>query len=127
MDQLHEELKEAVVETEELPHATPMEEAAEDDHSQSDNDFQSCDSCGSSERAESEGARVAEDTNEAEMLLPEEVQDNRDWQKEKNLINELHRASSHDLDKDIDTAAEGAPVISHQGAVKMQTPGRLSG
>uniref|UniRef100_A0A3B3SA57 Ubiquitin carboxyl-terminal hydrolase 33 n=1 Tax=Paramormyrops kingsleyae TaxID=1676925 RepID=A0A3B3SA57_9TELE len=73
MDQLHEELKEAVVETEEVPHATPMDEAAEDDHSQSDNDFQSCDSCGSSERAESEVARVAEDTNEAEMLLPEEV------------------------------------------------------
>uniref|UniRef100_A0A3B3SBB5 Ubiquitin carboxyl-terminal hydrolase 33 n=1 Tax=Paramormyrops kingsleyae TaxID=1676925 RepID=A0A3B3SBB5_9TELE len=123
MDQLHEELKEAVVETEEVPHATPMDEAAEDDHSQSDNDFQSCDSCGSSERAESEVARVAEDTNEAEMLLPEEVQDNRDWQKEKNLINELHRASasSHDLDKDIDTAAEATPVISSQGAVKMQT------
>ncbi|XP_023671612.1 ubiquitin carboxyl-terminal hydrolase 33 [Paramormyrops kingsleyae] len=128
MDQLHEELKEAVVETEEVPHATPMDEAAEDDHSQSDNDFQSCDSCGSSERAESEVARVAEDTNEAEMLLPEEVQDNRDWQKEKNLINELHRASasSHDLDKDIDTAAEATPVISSQGAVKMQTQGRLS-
>ncbi|KAI1883280.1 hypothetical protein AGOR_G00243580 [Albula goreensis] len=95
--------------------------------SQSDNDFQSCDSCGSSERADSEMARPQDDTNEADMLIPDDAQANRDWQKEKNLINNLYRAGSNqDLDKDIDTAAEPTPVISSQGAVKVQIQSRLS-
>ncbi|KPP65904.1 ubiquitin carboxyl-terminal hydrolase 33-like [Scleropages formosus] len=127
MDQLHEELKEPVVEPDDHSHAIPIDDSQEDDKSQSDNDFQSCESCGSSERADSEVTRGLDDTNEAEMLIPDDVQANRDWQKEKNLINDLYRAGSNqDLDKDIDTAAEPVPVISSQGAVKVPIQNRMS-
>ncbi|KAG9334081.1 hypothetical protein JZ751_009173 [Albula glossodonta] len=127
MDQLHEELKEPLAEPEDHSHAITIDDGPEDDKSQSDNDFQSCDSCGSSERADSEMARPQDDTNEADMLIPDDAQANRDWQKEKNLINNLYRAGSNqDLDKDIDTAAEPTPVISSQGAVKVQIQSRLS-
>ncbi|XP_035278266.1 ubiquitin carboxyl-terminal hydrolase 33 [Anguilla anguilla] len=127
MDQLHEELKEPVVEPEDHSHAITIDDTVEDDKSQSDNDFQSCESCGSSDRADSEAPRAQDDANEADMLIPDEAQANRDWQKEKNLINNLYRAGSNqDLDKDIDTAAEPTPVISSQGAVKVQIQSRLS-
>ncbi|KAL4608275.1 ubiquitin carboxyl-terminal hydrolase 33 [Arapaima gigas] len=127
MDQLHEELKEPVVEPDDHSLAIPIDDGQEDDKSQSDNDFQSCESCGSSERADSDVTRGPDDTNEAEMLIPDDVQANRDWQKEKNLINDLYRAGSNqDLDKDIDTAADPVPVISSQGAVKVPIQNRLS-
>ncbi|KAI2667324.1 Ubiquitin carboxyl-terminal hydrolase 33 [Labeo rohita] len=121
MDQLHEELKEPIPEPEDPNQAVAMDEGPEEDnHSQSD-DFQSCESCGSSDRADNEGPRVPEDINEAEMLISEQNQNNRDWQKEKNLINNLYRAGSHgDLDKDVDTTNESRPIISTQGAIKAQ-------
>lgn len=151
MDQLHEELKEAIPEPEDQSGSVvPMDEgmaedsSSSDSRSQSDNDFQSCDSCGSSERADSEAAGdpgtgvlstgtgtsmneghgPADEPNEAEMLLPDEAQANRQWQKEKNLINDLYRAGSHtDLDKDVDTASEPTPIISSQGAIKSRNTG----
>lgn len=147
MDQLHEELKEAVPEPEDQNGSVvPMDEglpedssSGSDSRSQSDNDFQSCDSCGSSERADSEaagdpgtgtgtgtveGRGPTDEPNEAEMLLPDEAQANRQWQKEKNLINDLYRAGSHtDLDKDVDTASEPTAIISSQGAIKSRSTG----
>uniref|UniRef100_A0A8C2PXR6 Ubiquitin carboxyl-terminal hydrolase n=1 Tax=Cyprinus carpio TaxID=7962 RepID=A0A8C2PXR6_CYPCA len=121
MDQLHEELKEPIPEPEDPNQAVAMDDGPdEDNHSQSD-DFQSCESCGSSDRVDSEGPRVPEDINEAEMLISEQNQNNRDWQKEKNLINNLYRAGSHgDLDKDVDTTNESRPIISSQGSIKAQ-------
>uniref|UniRef100_A0A671N068 Ubiquitin carboxyl-terminal hydrolase n=1 Tax=Sinocyclocheilus anshuiensis TaxID=1608454 RepID=A0A671N068_9TELE len=121
MDQLHEELKEPIPDPEDPNQAVAMDDSPdEDNHSQSD-DFQSCESCGSSDRADREGPRVPEDINEAEMLISEQNQNNRDWQKEKNLINNLYRAGSHgDLDKDVDTTNESRPIISSQGAIKCQ-------
>uniref|UniRef100_A0A671QLS0 Ubiquitin carboxyl-terminal hydrolase n=1 Tax=Sinocyclocheilus anshuiensis TaxID=1608454 RepID=A0A671QLS0_9TELE len=121
MDQLHEELKEPIPEPEDPNQAVAMDDSPdEDSHSQSD-DFQTCESCGCSDRADSEGPRVPEDINEAEMLISEQNQNNRDWQKEKNLINNLYRAGSHgDLDKDVDTTNELMPIISSQGAIKAQ-------
>uniref|UniRef100_A0A9J7ZX09 Ubiquitin carboxyl-terminal hydrolase n=1 Tax=Cyprinus carpio carpio TaxID=630221 RepID=A0A9J7ZX09_CYPCA len=121
MDQLHEELKEPIPEPEDPNQAVAMDDSPdEDNHSQSD-DFQSCESCGSSDRVDSEGPRVPEDINEAEMLISEQNQNNRDWQKEKNLINNLYRAGSHgDLDKDVDTTNESRPIISSQGSIKAQ-------
>ncbi|TRY77696.1 hypothetical protein DNTS_018891 [Danionella cerebrum] len=121
MDQLHEELKELVPEPEDPNQAVAMDDGPDEDgHSQSD-DFQSCDSCGSSDRADNDGPRVPEDINEAEMLMSDQNQSNRDWQKEKNLINNLYRAGSHgDLDKDVDTASESRPIISSQAAMKAQ-------
>uniref|UniRef100_A0A671N4I8 Ubiquitin carboxyl-terminal hydrolase n=1 Tax=Sinocyclocheilus anshuiensis TaxID=1608454 RepID=A0A671N4I8_9TELE len=117
MDQLHEELKEPIPDPEDPNQAVAMDDSPdEDNHSQSD-DFQSCESCGSSDRADREGPRVPEDINEAEMLISEQNQNNRDWQKEKNLINNLYRAGSHgDLDKDVDTTNENCH-LHNRGSV----------
>uniref|UniRef100_A0A8D3CXN2 Ubiquitin carboxyl-terminal hydrolase 33 n=1 Tax=Scophthalmus maximus TaxID=52904 RepID=A0A8D3CXN2_SCOMX len=115
MDQLHEELKESLPEPYDQSSGVTVDDGPEEDNrSQSDNDFQSCESCGSSERADNEaqvGNVRVDDTNEAEMLIPEqdEIQTNREWQKEKNMINDLYRAGVHgvmggssggDVDKD---------------------------
>lgn len=139
MDQLHEELKEPLPEPNDQSNGIAVEESPEEDnHSQSD-DFQSCESCGSSERADNEvqgGNMLIDDTNEAEMLIPEqdEIQANREWQKEKNMINDLYRSGVNgvmgggtgvDMDKDVDTTTETTPIISSQGAIKVQ--GRTSG
>lgn len=140
MDQLHEELKEALPEPYDQSNGITVDDSPEEDNnSQSENDFQSCESCGSSERADNEvqgGTVHMDDTNEAEMLIPEqdEIQANREWQKEKNMINDLYRAGIHgvmggnsggDMDKDVDTTTETTPIISSQGAIKVQ--GRTSG
>ncbi|XP_036452159.1 ubiquitin carboxyl-terminal hydrolase 33 [Colossoma macropomum] len=116
MDQLHEELKETVVEPEDQsPVASADDSPDEDDRSRSDSDFQSCESCS----ADSEGPRGPEEAEEADMLIPDEEKANREWQKEKNLINNLYRAGSHgDLDKDVDTTNESRTIISSQGAIK---------
>uniref|UniRef100_A0A3P9PXP9 Ubiquitin carboxyl-terminal hydrolase n=1 Tax=Poecilia reticulata TaxID=8081 RepID=A0A3P9PXP9_POERE len=138
MDQLHEELKESVPEPFDLSTSIAMDDSPEEDnHSQSDNDFQSCESCGSSERADNEvqgSSIVMDNTNEAEMLIPEqnEIQANREWQKEKNMINDLYRSgvngvmggNNGDIDKDVDTTTDTMPIISSQGALKVQ--GRTS-
>ncbi|XP_012670814.1 ubiquitin carboxyl-terminal hydrolase 33 [Clupea harengus] len=140
MDQLHEELKETIPEPDDhsgsmMTMDEGLAEDSSDSRSQSDNDFQSCESCGSSERADSDAAgdmgtgmgtgtggiegHGPDEPNEAELLIPDEAQANRHWQKEKNLINDLYRAGSHtDLDKDVDTASEPTPIISSQGAIK---------
>uniref|UniRef100_A0A8C4IV57 Ubiquitin carboxyl-terminal hydrolase n=1 Tax=Dicentrarchus labrax TaxID=13489 RepID=A0A8C4IV57_DICLA len=139
MDQLHEELKELVPEPYDQSNGITVDDSPEEDnHSQSDNDFQSCESCGSSERADNEvqgGNVLINDTNEAEMMIPEqdEIQANREWQKEKNMINDFYRSGVNgvmggstgvDMDKDVDTTTETTPIISSQGAIKVQ--GRTS-
>uniref|UniRef100_A0A8C5GJ30 Ubiquitin carboxyl-terminal hydrolase n=1 Tax=Gouania willdenowi TaxID=441366 RepID=A0A8C5GJ30_GOUWI len=122
MDQLHEELKEPFPEPYDQSNGITVGDSPEEDnHSQSDNDFQSCESCGSSDRADNEAqnANVLMDaTNEAEMLIPEqdEIQASREWQKEKNMINDLYH-----VDKDVDTISEATPIISSQGAIKVQS------
>uniref|UniRef100_A0A671U6Q6 Ubiquitin carboxyl-terminal hydrolase n=1 Tax=Sparus aurata TaxID=8175 RepID=A0A671U6Q6_SPAAU len=135
MDQLHEELKEPLPEPYDQSSGITVDDGHEEDnHSQSDNDFQSCESCGSSDRADNEvqgGNVLIEDTNEAEMLIPEqdEIQANREWQKEKNMINDFYRSGVNgvmggntgvDMDKDVDTTTEATPIISSQGAIKPQ-------
>ena len=152
MDQLHEELKETQTEPgDDQSNGVAGDDGPEDDNrSQSENDFQSCESCGSSERADCEaqggggggvvGVSTADrpaaddNANEAEMLVPErdEVTANRSWQKEKNMINDAYRSGvsgggdmGADLDKDIDTAAaattnENTSFICSQGALKVQ-------
>lgn len=90
MDQLHEELKELVDDLE--------------DQSQT---------AGADEDEPNEPAEPNDpnEANEADTLISEEEKASQEWQKEKNLINELHQA---DLDKDEDTAT----IVSSQGAVK---------
>uniref|UniRef100_A0A674DAL2 Ubiquitin carboxyl-terminal hydrolase n=1 Tax=Salmo trutta TaxID=8032 RepID=A0A674DAL2_SALTR len=120
MDQLHEELKEPLAEpldNDQHSHAIAMDDCPDDDR---------------------------EESNEAEMLISDgpdssnsSGQTNRDWQKEKNLINNLYRGSGSsggDLYKDMDTTSEAVPIISSQGAVKVvssstrpQTPVPMEG
>uniref|UniRef100_A0A8L0DSG9 Ubiquitin carboxyl-terminal hydrolase n=1 Tax=Oncorhynchus mykiss TaxID=8022 RepID=A0A8L0DSG9_ONCMY len=152
MDQLHEELKEPLAEPPDNDlhsHAIVMDDGDPDDDgpSQSDNDFQSCESCGgSSKRMDSEGqggsgdrqaepSLSREESNEAEMLIPDgpdsshsSGQTNRELQKEKNLINDLYRGSGGDLDKDVDTAPtnEATPIVSSQGTIKVQIQSRMA-
>ncbi|XP_076004469.1 ubiquitin carboxyl-terminal hydrolase 33 isoform X2 [Genypterus blacodes] len=124
MDQLHEELKEPQPEPDDQSNGITLDNGPdEDNRSQSDNDFQSCESCGSSERADNEahgGSALIDDTNEAEMLIPEQ---------DENMINELYHSGGNcgvgggtraDMDKDVDTTTETTPIISSQGAIKIQ-------
>nr|KAF6508967.1 ubiquitin specific peptidase 33 [Rousettus aegyptiacus] len=73
MDLLHEELKEQVMEIED-PQTIMTEETMEEDKSQSDVDFQSCESCSSSDKAENDnGSRgFSEDNNETTMLIQDD-------------------------------------------------------
>lgn len=97
MDQLHEELKEPVEELE--------------DQSQT---------AGADEDEPDEPAEPHE-ANEANTLISDEEKASRERQRDKNLINELHRA---DLDKDEDTAT----IVSSQGAIKhSKATGQCSG
>uniref|UniRef100_A0A4W4FQC3 Ubiquitin carboxyl-terminal hydrolase n=1 Tax=Electrophorus electricus TaxID=8005 RepID=A0A4W4FQC3_ELEEL len=89
MDQLHEELKETLVELE--------------------------DGGGPG------GTQCLGESDEADTLIGSEelAKSSREWQSEKNLINELHRTGTHGhLDKDVDTASEDRAIISCQGAIK---------
>uniref|UniRef100_A0A4W4FM88 Ubiquitin carboxyl-terminal hydrolase n=1 Tax=Electrophorus electricus TaxID=8005 RepID=A0A4W4FM88_ELEEL len=122
MDQLHEELKETLVELEDGggPGAGTgvgsNSSPDEDDRSHSDGDYQSCESCGSGE-----GTQCLGESDEADTLIGSEelAKSSREWQSEKNLINELHRTGTHGhLDKDVDTASEDRAIISCQGAIK---------
>ncbi|XP_057713253.1 ubiquitin carboxyl-terminal hydrolase 33 [Corythoichthys intestinalis] len=134
MDQLHEELKETLPEPYDSSGGVTVEDPPkEDNHNQSDSsDFQSCDSCACSDRADNESqhagppAVIVGVDNEAEMLIPErdDIQANREWQKEKNMINDIYRGGENtvpDMDKDVDTASENTPIISSQGHIKTQS------
>uniref|UniRef100_A0AAZ3Q2E0 Ubiquitin carboxyl-terminal hydrolase n=1 Tax=Oncorhynchus tshawytscha TaxID=74940 RepID=A0AAZ3Q2E0_ONCTS len=138
MDQLHEELKEPLSEPPDNDlhsHAIVMDDGGPDGNSpsQSDNDFQSCESCGGSSSEQAAPSR--EESNEAEMLIPDgpdsshsSGQTNRELHKEKNLINDLYGGSGGDLDKDVDTAPtnEATSIVRRQGTIKVQIQSRLS-
>uniref|UniRef100_A0A8C7NZG4 Ubiquitin carboxyl-terminal hydrolase n=1 Tax=Oncorhynchus mykiss TaxID=8022 RepID=A0A8C7NZG4_ONCMY len=135
MDQLHEELKEPLAEppdNDQHSHAIAMDDCPEDDsRSQSDGDFQSCESCGSSERADNKGGsgdgRAAappsgEESNEAEMLIPDvpdsshsSRQTNREWQKEKNLINNLYRGSGDSFPEVVSSSTRPQTPVPMEG------------
>uniref|UniRef100_A0A8C7JR26 Ubiquitin carboxyl-terminal hydrolase n=1 Tax=Oncorhynchus kisutch TaxID=8019 RepID=A0A8C7JR26_ONCKI len=105
MDQLHEELKE------------PLR----------------VDSEGQGGSGDRQAAPSREESNEAEMLIPDgpdsshsSGQTNRELQKEKNLINDLYRGSGGDLDKNVDTTPtnEATSIVSSQGTIKMSSSPR---
>ncbi|XP_028918690.1 ubiquitin carboxyl-terminal hydrolase 33 isoform X3 [Ornithorhynchus anatinus] len=131
MDLLHEELKEQVMELEENVPAVTPEESMEEDKSQSDADFQSCESCSSSDKAENEsGSRgFTEDHAETTMLIQDEENNpvlSKDWQKEK-ICNKLNQINSEeDMEKDIDTMADPAEFSNNQETVKVQIHSRFS-
>ncbi|KAI5612618.1 ubiquitin carboxyl-terminal hydrolase 33, partial [Silurus asotus] len=90
MDQLHEELKELLEDPEDQSQAAGADEDEANELAEPHQD---------------------NDANEAETLISNEEKASRERQREKNLINELHRA---DLDRDDDTTT----IVSSQGAVK---------
>ena len=128
---LHEELKEQVMEVEENLQTVTTEETMEEDKSQSDVDFQSCESCNSSDKAENEnGCRsFSEDNNETTMLIQDDENNSeilKDWQKEK-MCNKINKVNSEgELDKDRDSVSETVDLNS-QETVKVQIHGRASG
>ncbi|KAM9686098.1 ubiquitin carboxyl-terminal hydrolase 33 isoform 1-T15 [Trichechus inunguis] len=128
MDLLHEELKEQVMEIEEDTHAVTTEESMEEDQSQSDIDFQSCESCGSSDKAENEnGSRgFSEDNNETTMLIQENENNSemsKDWQKEK-MCNKINKINSEgELDRD---SVSETVNLNNQETVKVQIHSRAS-
>lgn len=130
MDLLHEELKEQVMEIEEEPQALTSEETVEEEKSQSDVDFQSCESCSSSsEKGENESVSKGgpEDSTETTMLIQDEedLEMAKDWQKEK-MCNKSNKADSDgEPDKDRDTVCETVDLNS-QETVKVQIHGRAS-
>ncbi|XP_021533834.1 ubiquitin carboxyl-terminal hydrolase 33 isoform X1 [Neomonachus schauinslandi] len=130
MDLLHEELKEQVMEVEEDPQTITTEETMEEDKSQSDVDFQSCESCSNSDKAENEnGSRgFSEDNNETTMLIQDDENNSemsKDWQKEK-MCNKINKVNSEgELDKDRDSVSETAD-LNNQETVKVQIHSRAS-
>ncbi|KAB0403872.1 hypothetical protein E2I00_010706, partial [Balaenoptera physalus] len=128
MDLLHEELKEQVMEVEEDPQTTMTEETVEEDKSQSDADFQSCESCSSSDKAENEnGSRsFSEDNNETTMLIQDDENNSemsKDWQKEK-MCNKIIKANSEgELDRD---SVSETVDLNNQETVKVQIHSRAS-
>lgn len=132
MDLLHEELKEQVMEVEEDPQTIITEETMEEEKSQSDVDFQSCESCSSSDKTENEnGSRngFSEDNNETTMLIQDDENNSemsKDWQKEK-MCNKINKVNSEgELDKDRDSVSETLE-LNNQETVKVQIHGRTSG
>ncbi|XP_072366508.1 ubiquitin carboxyl-terminal hydrolase 33 isoform X2 [Scyliorhinus torazame] len=127
MDQLHEELKEQDMEHVEDSLCVTMEEQMEEEN-QSDNEFQSCDSCAGSDKADPEtnSKMPTEDCTEAEMLVHEEMKHRlsaKSWQRERSLLHKLYRPTSRDdLDKDMDTSPEVASDVSIRSPSRPSSP-----
>ncbi|KAF3819706.1 hypothetical protein GH733_015215 [Mirounga leonina] len=119
-----------VMEVEEDPQTITTEETMEEDKSQSDVDFQSCESCSNSDKAENEnGSRgFSEDNNETTMLIQDDENNSemsKDWQKEK-MCNKINKVNSEgELDKDRDSVSETAD-LNNQETVKVQIHSRAS-
>ncbi|KAF6112162.1 ubiquitin specific peptidase 33 [Phyllostomus discolor] len=129
MDLLHEELKEQVMEVEEDPQTITTEETMEEDKSQSDADFQSCESCSSSDKAENDNVSrgFSEDNNETTMLIQDDENNSemsKDWQNEK-MCNKINKVNSEELDKDRDSVSETVD-LNNQETVKVQIHSRAS-
>ncbi|XP_015222450.2 ubiquitin carboxyl-terminal hydrolase 20 isoform X1 [Lepisosteus oculatus] len=117
MDQLHEELKEPLVECGE-----PEGEARrEGDRSPSEDEFLSCDSGSSSDRGEGPEGRGA---GEAELLITDECGgggrggiSEKERLKERRFSGSPHRTGSQEMDEDadVDTAAEEGRGASRAG------------
>lgn len=118
------------MEIEEEPQTLTSEETVEEEKSQSDVDFQSCESCSSSsEKGENESVSKGspEDSTETTMLIQDEedLEMAKDWQKEK-MCNKSNKADSDgEPDKDRDTVCETVDLNS-QETVKVQIHGRAS-
>ncbi|XP_053103903.1 ubiquitin carboxyl-terminal hydrolase 33 isoform X1 [Hemicordylus capensis] len=125
MDLLHEELKETIIATEDT-NAANAEENMEEEKSQSDADFQSC---GNTDKVDYEtwSKPVTEHHAEDAMLIRDDENSSKDYQKEKSLCTKMNRASSmEDIEKDINSFFETAEFLNNQETVKVQIHSRYS-
>lgn len=125
MDLLHEELKEPVMETEDT-NLVDAEESMEEDKSHSDGDFQSC----STDKGGHEiwSKSVTEHHAEDAMLIQDDENECKDFQKEKSFCTNMNRASSmEDIEKDINGFFETTEFLQNQETVKVQIHSKHSG
>ncbi|XP_034978420.1 ubiquitin carboxyl-terminal hydrolase 33 isoform X1 [Zootoca vivipara] len=124
MDLLHEELKEPVIAIEDSIPAN--EESMEEEKSQSDVDFQSCNNTDKVEN-EAWSKSVAEEQAEDTMLIQDDENASKDNQKEKSLCTKMNKTSSvEDIEKDIYNFFETAEFLNNQETVKVQIHSRYS-
>lgn len=124
MDLLHEELKEIVITTEH--NSASVEETMEIETSQSDADFQTT---GSIDKVDSEGLSkpVAEHHLEDAMLIHDDENASKDYQKEKSCTKMNRTNSIEDIEKEINTFFETTEFLNNQETVKVQIHSRYSG
>ncbi|XP_069497766.1 ubiquitin carboxyl-terminal hydrolase 33 isoform X2 [Ambystoma mexicanum] len=133
MDLLHEELKEQILEMDNDRHTKSIEESMEETRSQSDNEFQSCESCSSSEKGDTEiSSRIlSEEQTESSMLIQDEdncTEADKDSKNEKLVCHKRNQENLiKDLVKDTDTVLETTEPLNNQGTVKVQIQNRLAG
>ncbi|XP_060088037.1 ubiquitin carboxyl-terminal hydrolase 33 isoform X2 [Heteronotia binoei] len=119
MDLLHEELKEPVMEAEDT-NLVNAEESMEEAKSHCDVDFQSC---SNTEKGGNEtwSKSVTEDHAEDAMLIQDDENVCKDYQKEKSFCTNMNRASSmEDIEKDINSFFETTEFLHNQETVKVQ-------
>ncbi|XP_048352792.1 ubiquitin carboxyl-terminal hydrolase 33 isoform X1 [Sphaerodactylus townsendi] len=118
MDLLHEELKEPVMEADDANLVIAEESVGE--KSQSDVDFQSW---SNTDKGENEvwSKPVAEDHAEDAMLIQDDDDIRKDYQKEKTFCTNMNGASSmEDIEKDVNSFFETTGFLNNQETVKVQ-------
>lgn len=132
MDLLHEELKVLIHEVENDAPSRPLEDSMEEGQSQSDNEFQSCESCSSSDKTENEIAprNLADDHTESSMLIQEEENDTEAEKICKNEKIMVHKRNQENLIKDglkdTDLGMETSEHLNNLGTVKSQMHNKLA-
>uniref|UniRef100_H3A8S0 Ubiquitin carboxyl-terminal hydrolase n=1 Tax=Latimeria chalumnae TaxID=7897 RepID=H3A8S0_LATCH len=112
MDQIHEELKEPLVERD-SECASDGEERRDGDRSPSEDEFLSCDSGASSDRGEGD-ARVGRAVAETELLIQDECGrgiSEKERMKDRRFSCSRHRSGSEEMDEDADVDTSVAPGI----------------
>ncbi|KAG8437195.1 hypothetical protein GDO86_008041 [Hymenochirus boettgeri] len=129
MDVLHEELKESIIEVEEDAQTGIAEENMDEDKSQSDGDFQSCDSGSSSDNVDSESRKLSDELTESTVLIQEEQkykETSKSWQKEKIFCNDSNQNHClQDLEKTTENKAEDNECFN-QETVKVQIQSKVA-
>lgn len=126
MDQLHEELKEQVAEQIAESQCITMIEQMEEENS-SDNEFQSCDSCAGSDKADGESnLKMMTEDQGGELLMHEELKNHAPTKvrsQERSLLHKLYNHSTgDDLDKDMDTSTEVITDVSMHNSSTPNSP-----
>ncbi|KAL8178428.1 UNVERIFIED_CONTAM: Ubiquitin carboxyl-terminal hydrolase 33 [Gekko kuhli] len=125
MDLLHEELKEPVMEADDT-NLENAEESMEEDKSHSDVDFQSCNN---TDKGGNEvwSKSATEDHAEDAMLIQDDENICKDYQKEKSCTNMNRPSSMEHIEKDINGFFETTEFLHNQETIKVQIHCKHSG